>query len=62
MSPFLLHQMLTLFSTINLAFLLETNIFGRDYLNLRHMKKGVMVMQVSAFKNCDKQTPAYKDY
>ena len=54
MSPFLLHQMLTLFSTINLAFLLETNIFGRDYLNLRHMKKGVMVMQVSAFKNCDK--------
>ena len=62
MSPFLLHQMLTLFSTINLAFLLETNIFGRDYLNLRHMKKGVMVMQVSAFKNFDKQTPAYKDY
>ena len=29
-SPFLLHQMLSIFSTINLVYVLEINIFGRD--------------------------------
>ena len=29
----------TLFSTINLAYVLEINIFGIDYSNLRHLKK-----------------------
>ena len=35
---FLLHQMLPLFSTINLAYVLEINIFGKDYSNLRHLR------------------------
>ena len=37
---FLLYQMLPLFSTINLVYVLEINIFGRDYLNLNnHFQK-----------------------
>ena len=38
-SPFLLHQMLSLFSTINLIFVLETNILGRTYSNLNNIFK-----------------------
>ena len=32
-----LHQILSLFSTINLAYVLEINIFGRDYSNLNNL-------------------------
>ena len=45
--------MLPLFSTINLAYVLEINIFGRDYSNLR--------LQAKAFKSCNKWTPVYKE-
>ena len=34
---FLLHQMLSLFSTINLVYVLEINIFGRDYSSLNNL-------------------------
>ena len=36
-APFLLHQTLSLFSTINLVYVLEINIFGRDYSNLNNL-------------------------
>ena len=29
---------------------------------LMHLKKSVMRLQVTAFKNCNKWTPVYKDY
>ena len=32
-----LHQILSLFSSINLAYVLEINIFGRDYSNLNNL-------------------------
>ena len=32
-----LHQILSLFSTMNLAYVLETNIFGKDYWNLNNL-------------------------
>ena len=38
-SPFLGRQMLSLFSTINLAYIQEINIFENNYSNLRHLKK-----------------------
>ena len=38
-SPFLLHQILSLFSTINFAYIKGINIFERDYSNLRYLKK-----------------------
>ena len=31
--------MLSLFSTIRLAYVLKINIFGKDYSNLRNLKK-----------------------
>ena len=37
-NPFSLHQILSLFPTINLAHVLEINIFGR-HSNLRYLKK-----------------------
>ena len=52
------HQMLSLFSTVNLAYVPEINIVGRDYSNLRHLKESVMGQQVRAFKNW---ASAYKD-
>ena len=33
---FLLHQMLSLFATINFVYVLEINIFGEDYSNLNN--------------------------
>ena len=60
MESFLWHQMLSLFFTLNFAYVLEINIFGRDYSNLRHLKKKrVMGLQVRAFKNYNKLAPAY---
>ena len=59
---FFCHQMLSLFSTVNLAYVPEINIVGRDYSNLRHLKESVMGLQVRAFKNCNKWASAYKDY
>ena len=53
---------LSLFCTINLAHVLEINIFGIDYSNLRHLKKSLIVLQVRTFKNYNKCTPAFKDY
>ena len=38
---YLLHQMLSLFSAINLLYLLKINIFGRDYSNLSNLLKGI---------------------
>ena len=32
-----LHQILSLFSTINVAYVMEINIFGRDYSNLNNL-------------------------
>ena len=32
-----LHQIFSLFSTINLAYVLEINVFGRDYSNLNNL-------------------------
>ena len=32
------------------------------WCNLMHLEKGVMGLQVRAFKHCNKWTPAYKDY
>ena len=55
---FLCHQMLPIFSTVNLAYVPEINIVGRDYSNLRHLKESVMGLQVRAFKNW---ASAYKD-
>ena len=52
-SPFFLRQVLPLFSTINLAYVQEINIFGRDYSNLR--------LQAKTFKSCNKWTPLYKE-
>ena len=57
-SFFLCHQMLSIFSTVNLAYVPEINIVGRDYSNLRHLKESVMGQQVRAFKNW---ASAYKD-
>ena len=37
---------------------LEINIVGRNYLNLRHSEKCVMGLQNIAFKNCNTWTPA----
>ena len=34
---FLLHQMLSLFSKIKLVYVLQINIFGRDYSNLNNL-------------------------
>ena len=48
-----MHQVLSLFSTINIAYVLGINIFGTDYSNLR--------LQAKTFKSCNKLTPVYKE-
>ena len=53
--------MLSVFSTISLAYVLEINIFGRNYSNLRHLKKSVMGLPVKTFKSCNKWIPVYKE-
>ena len=35
----MLDQIMSLFSTINFVYVLEINIFGRDYLNLSNLPK-----------------------
>ena len=45
-----LHQMLSQFSTINLAQVLEINVFGRDYSNLNNIFQRVNLQYI------------YKDY
>ena len=77
--PLLLHQIFSLFSTINLGYVLKISIQiwiisskdinlqwyakftaeNRDdiWCNLMHLKKGLMGLQVRAFKNCNKWAP-----
>ena len=64
----LLHEMLSVFSTINLnlnsstceRFIVEH--WDNIWCNLMHLKKSVMGLEISAFKNCNKWALVYKDY
>ena len=45
-SPFLLNQMMSLFFTTNPTYIHEINIFQKDYLDLKHLKKLLRVIHL----------------